>query len=75
MNYALTSDLLRQGQSVGTLTGLLLTFSNGFGIAAPVITGYVVAATNSFDGAFELAAVLVLIGATLALTATRRPIG
>jgi MFS family permease len=75
MNYALTSDLLRQGQSVGTLTGLLLTFSNGFGIAAPVITGYVVAATNSFDGAFELAAVLVLIGATLALTATRKPIG
>jgi ACS family glucarate transporter-like MFS transporter len=75
MNYALTSDLLRQGQGVGTLTGLLLTFSNGFGIAAPVLTGYVVAATNSFDGAFELAAVLVLIGATLALTATRRPIG
>lgn len=75
MNYALTSDLLRQGQSVGTLTGLLLTFSNGFGILAPVITGYVVAATKSFDGAFELAGALVLIGATLALTATRRPIG
>lgn len=75
MNYALTSDLLRQGQSVGTLTGLLLTFSNGFGILAPVVTGYVVAATNSFDGAFELAGVLVLIGATLALTVTRRPIG
>ena len=75
MNYALTSDLLRNGQSVGTLTGLLLTFSNGFGILAPIITGYVVAATQQFDGAFELAAVLVLIGATLALTATRKPIG
>jgi ACS family glucarate transporter-like MFS transporter len=75
MNYALTSDLLRHGQGVGTLTGLLLTFSNGFGILAPVITGYVVAATHQFDGAFELAAVLVLIGATLAMTATRRPIG
>jgi MFS family permease len=75
MNYALTSDLLRNGQSVGTLTGLLLTFSNGFGIMAPVITGYVVAATKQFDGAFELAAVLVLIGATLAMTATRKPIG
>jgi len=75
MNYALTSDLLRKGQGVGTLTGLLLTFSNGFGIMAPIITGYVVAATQQFDGAFELAAVLVLIGATLALTATRNPIG
>jgi ACS family glucarate transporter-like MFS transporter len=75
MNYALTSDLLRKGQGVGTLTGLLLTFSNGFGIMAPIITGYVVAATQQFDGAFELAAVLVLIGATLALTATRKPIG
>jgi hypothetical protein len=75
MNYALTSDLLRNSQSVGTLTGLLLTFSNGFGILAPVITGYVVAATQQFDGAFELAGVLVLIGATLAMTATRRSIG
>jgi MFS family permease len=75
MNYALTSDLLRNSQSVGTLTGLLLTFSNGFGILAPVITGYVVAATQQFDGAFELAAVLVLIGATLAMTATLKPIG
>jgi ACS family glucarate transporter-like MFS transporter len=75
MNYALTSDLLRKGQGVGTLTGLLLTFSNGFGIMAPIITGYVVAATKQFDGAFELAAALVLVGAALALTATRKPIG
>ena len=75
MNYALTSDLLRQGQGIGTLTGLLLTFSNGFGILAPIITGYVVAATHQFDAAFELAAALVLIGATLAMTATRQPIG
>ncbi len=75
MNYALTSDLLRSGRGVGTLTGLLLTFSNGFGILAPVITGYVVQATGRFDAAFELAAALVLIGATLVMTATRRPIG
>jgi MFS family permease len=75
MNYALTSDLLRQGQGIGTLIGLLLTFSNGFGILAPILTGYIVAATNSFDAAFDLAAALVLIGATLVMTATRRPIG
>jgi ACS family glucarate transporter-like MFS transporter len=75
MNYALTSDLLRQGEGIGTLIGLLLTFSNGFGILAPILTGYIVAATNSFDAAFDLAAVLVLIGATLVMTATRRPIG
>jgi ACS family glucarate transporter-like MFS transporter len=75
MNYALTSDLLRQGQGIGTLIGLLLTFSNGFGILAPIITGYIVAITNQFDAAFELAAALVLIGAALAMTATRRSIG
>jgi hypothetical protein len=75
MNYALTSDLLRQGQGIGTLIGLLLTFSNGFGILAPILTGYIVAATGRFDAAFDLAAALVLIGATLAMTATRRPIG
>jgi MFS family permease len=75
MNYALTSDLLRRGQGIGTLTGLLLTFSNGFGILAPVLTGYIVSVTGRFDVAFDLAAALVLIGATLAITATRRPIG
>jgi ACS family glucarate transporter-like MFS transporter len=75
MNYALTSDLLRQGQGIGTLIGLLLTFSNGFGILAPIITGYVVAITHQFDAAFELAARLALIGATLVMTATRPPIG
>jgi hypothetical protein len=75
MNYALTSDLLRRGQGIGTLTGLLLTFSNGFGILAPVLTGYIVLVTGRFDVAFDLAAALVLIGATLVMTATRRPIG
>jgi ACS family glucarate transporter-like MFS transporter len=75
MNYALTSDLLRQGQGIGTLIGLLLTFSNGLGILAPVLTGYIVSITGHFDAAFDLAGALVLIGATLAMTATRRPIG
>jgi ACS family glucarate transporter-like MFS transporter len=75
MNYALTSDLLRQGQGIGTLIGLLLTFSNGLGILAPVLTGYIVSITGQFDAAFDLAGALVLIGATLAMTATRRPIG
>jgi hypothetical protein len=53
----------------------LLTFSNGFGILAPVLTGYIVSVTGRFDVAFDLAAALVLMGATLAITATRRPIG
>ena len=75
MNYALTSDLLRRGQGIGTLIGLLLTFSNGFGILAPVLTGYIVSITGRFDAAFDLAGVLILIGATLAMTATRQPIG
>lgn len=75
MNYALTNDLLRRGQGIGTLTGLLLTFSNGFGILAPILTGYIVGITGHFEAAFELAGGLVLLGATLALTATRRPIG
>jgi MFS family permease len=75
MNYALSSDLLRRGQGIGTLIGLLLTFSNGFGILAPILTGYIVGITGHFDVAFELAGGLVLLGATLVLTATRRPIG
>jgi hypothetical protein len=43
-------------------------------LAAPIITGYVVQITGSFDNAFFIAGFLPLIGAVATLTMTRRAI-
>lgn len=48
--------------SVGSVGGIL-NFSNQIsGIAAPIITGYVVATTHSYAWAFRIAAIYLLIG-------------
>jgi ACS family glucarate transporter-like MFS transporter len=40
---------------------------------APIATGYVVAATGSYDWAFGIAGLLLLAGAIAVLTMTRSP--
>jgi cyanate permease len=47
---------------------------NSFGLMAPIVTGYVIDLTGSFDRAFFVAGLLPLIGAVATLTMTRRPI-
>jgi MFS family permease len=48
--------------SVGTVGGIV-NFSNQIsGIAAPIITGYLVAATHSYVWAFRISAIYVVIG-------------
>lgn len=55
-------SLIAPRHSVGKVGGIM-NFSNQIsGIAAPIITGYVVAATHSFAWAFGVAAVYLLIG-------------
>lgn len=48
----------------GTATiGSIMNFANNAaGIAAPVITGYIVAGTESFKGAFAVAGIVLLVG-------------
>ncbi len=75
LNIALLSDLLRSAGDAGRATGLLILGGNVFGILAPIVTGYVVQATGSYDMAFVVAGALLLIGAASALLLTRRPIG
>ena len=53
----------------------LVVGGNVFGLMAPIVTGYVIAVTGSYDMAFVIAGVLLVIGATSILTLTRRPIG
>ena len=75
LNIALLSDLLQRAGDAGRATGLLILGGNVFGILAPIVTGYVVQITGSYDVAFVVAGVLLIIGAASALFLTRRPIG
>jgi MFS family permease len=74
MNIALTADLLEDGRYNGVATSLLIMGGNTFGTAAPIVTGYVVAATGGFSGAFLIAGVLLLGGAIVILSGARNPI-
>ncbi len=73
--YSLTNDLLHAGRSIGTAVGWIQFGGNIFGLAAPICTGYIVAATGSFTSAFLLAGGLLLTGAVIMLTMTRHPVG
>jgi ACS family glucarate transporter-like MFS transporter len=74
LNIALLSDLLPNPANTGRANGLLVTGGNLFGVLAPIATGYVVAKTGSYDAAFVIAGVLLVVGATACLTMTRRQI-
>jgi MFS transporter, ACS family, D-galactonate transporter len=55
-------SLIAPRGSVGTVGGIV-NFSNQLsGIAAPIVTGYVVAATQSYAWAFGISAIYLLIG-------------
>ncbi|HEY0183530.1 MAG TPA: MFS transporter [Rhodopila sp.] len=73
--YSLTNDLLHAGRSIGTAVGWIQLGGNIFGLVAPIATGYIVAETGSFTSAFLLAGALLIIGAIVTLTMTRRPVG
>ena len=55
-------SLIAPRESVGTLGGIINFCNHLAGIAAPIVTGYVVKGTNSFSGAFALATIFLLFG-------------
>jgi ACS family D-galactonate transporter-like MFS transporter len=55
-------SLIAPKESVGTLGGILNFGNQLSGIAAPIVTGYVVQATHSFFWAFAVAGIFLLIG-------------
>jgi MFS family permease len=57
-------SLIAPRESVGTFGGILNFGNQLAGIAAPIVTGYVVQATHSFSWAFGAATVFLLIGIT-----------
>ena len=74
LNSALLTDLLPSSANAGTATGVLVVGGNMFGLLAPIVTGYVIARTGSYDAAWVISGVLLLAGMVISLTMTRRPI-
>jgi MFS family permease len=75
LNSALLADLLASPENAGTATGILVVGGNVFGLLAPIVTGYVIALTGRFDAAWVIAGGLLLAGAVITVTMTRRMIG
>jgi ACS family glucarate transporter-like MFS transporter len=74
LNIALSSDLVWNPNMVGTAMGIAILGGISFGAVAPIVTGYIVKSTGSFDGAFYVAGGLLFVGALIAFTMTRQPI-
>jgi MFS family permease len=74
LNFALVTDLVRNPADIGKVTSITVLGGNSFGLSAPIITGYVVSLTGSFNGTFAIAGLLALTGAAITLTMTRKPI-
>jgi ACS family glucarate transporter-like MFS transporter len=74
LNFALVTDLVRNPADIGKVTSITVLGGNSFGMMGPIVTGYVVALTGSFNCTFAVAGVLALIGAAATLSMTRRPI-
>ncbi len=74
-NGALTNDLLRSPADAGRALAFLVLGGNTFGLCAPIVTGYLVEATGSFNSAFIAAGVIALVGAVAALTLSRGTLG
>ena len=75
LNIAMIGDLLRTPADSGRATGLLILGGNIFGILAPIVTGYVVQSTGSFNMAFVVAGTLLAFGALTVFLVVRTPIG
>jgi MFS family permease len=74
LNFALVTDLVRSRGDIGKVTAITVMGGNSFGAIAPIVTGYVIALTGSFDRAFFVAGLLPLAGAAVTFLMTRKPI-
>jgi ACS family glucarate transporter-like MFS transporter len=74
LNFALANDLITEPRVTGTVMGTQVLGGNIFGLMAPIVTGFIVKATGSFNSAFILAGGLLIFGALVSFTLTRKPI-
>ena len=74
LNSALLTDLLPHASNAGAANGILVIGGNTFGLLAPIVTGFVIERTGSYDSAWVISGVLLLAGMIISLTMTRQPI-
>jgi MFS family permease len=75
MNFALTNDRLRSTGDVGRAYAFFTLGGISFGIAGPIVTGYLVSLTGDFKIALVLCGGLSLAAAILVTSLTRHPMG
>lgn len=66
-NLTMVNDLAENPRDCSRVMSLVVFGGNACGLIAPIVTGYVVAATGGFDWAFRIASILLVIGAVLSL--------
>jgi cyanate permease len=74
LHYALMHDLLQNEANAGKASSIVALGGNGFGLLAPIVTGYIIAATGSYNWAFGTAGILLIMGAGLLIAFARKPI-
>lgn len=71
LNFALLNDLLPSAKDVGKAMAFVAVGGHVFGMVAPIATGYVIAATGSYDWSFGIAGILLVVGVCITVTMTR----
>jgi ACS family glucarate transporter-like MFS transporter len=74
LDFSLLNDLLVDPRNIGKGMAFVVIGGNLFGMMAPIVTGYVIQITGSYNWAFLIAGLLLVSGATIVLTMTRHPI-
>jgi ACS family glucarate transporter-like MFS transporter len=71
LNYTLASDLTADSSSTGRVVSFNAFGGNVFGLLAPIVTGWLIDRTGSYTVPFEVAAVLLGVGALINLFVSR----
>jgi MFS family permease len=74
LHFALLHDLLQNEANAGKASGIVALGGNIFGLLAPIVTGYIIAGTGSYNWAFGVAGILLILGAGLLIVLARAPI-
>jgi len=74
LNIAMCNDLVWDPSMAATALGFQILGGNSLGFLAPILTGYIVKTTGSFNSAFILAGCLLFLGMAASLTMTRKPL-
>jgi ACS family D-galactonate transporter-like MFS transporter len=73
-NYWALTQTVVPGTAIGRIGGLQNTASNLAGVAAPILTGWLIDATGSYEAPMQAIAILLVIGAASYAWLVKRPV-